>query len=400
MARAHNKLTSVAIANLNVRGLYADGGGLWLQVSKWGTKAWIFRYMLNGKRHLMGLGPLHSVSLAEARTRARQHRQIILDGFDPLQTKAEARARYEADKAARLARENALTFRGAAELFLKTTAVTKLKNDKHRKQWRTTLEEVFPVLGDMPLQEIDSAKVLEAIAPIMDRAPETGARTRSRIARVFSWAAPLGHFIGENPAGRDVLKDHLGKKPKPKHHKAYPFKGLPAFMAELRNRESMSARAMEFTILTATRTSETIGATWDEIDLDAKTWTIPADRMKAKIEHVVPLSERAVEILKGVAQKVPPSGANSATIFGNGKPLSNMAMLELLKGMAGNGYTVHGFRSSFRDWAGDQTSHAHEVIEFALAHGIPNKASAAYRRYRAIEKRRELMSEWAAYCCQ
>jgi integrase len=385
--REIGKLTALAISKAKKAGRYADGGNLYLNISNTGSKSWLFRYKRDGKGHWMGLGSLDTYSLQEARERARWARQLVGGQRDPIAEKHAAQA------ALRVTELRTLTFRQAALDFLATDRVEQFKNDKHRQQWRSTLALAFNVIGDVPLKEIDSALVLQTLLPIWKRTPETGSRLRGRIERVFAWAKAHKLFDGENPASRDVLRDALPAKAKPTHHKAYPFKELPAFMAELRNRDSMSARALEFAILNASRTSEVIGATWDEIDLEAKTWTVPADRMKAKIEHVVPLSERAVAILESLRYV-----ADSPHVFGKGKPLSNMALLELLKGMAGNGYTVHGFRSSFSDWAGDKTAHAHEVIEFALAHGIPNKATAAYRRYRAIEKRRALMEDWAAYC--
>ena len=385
IARQGNKLTVIKVNSLKAVGRYSDGLGLYLFIVRPGEKVWTFRYMRDGKAREMSLGPVHSVNLAEARERARQARQILLDGLDPIEIKHGAMQERKAEKL------RTMTFKQAALQFLATDKVQKFKNDKHRAQWGSTLESyAFPVFGDLPLQQIDTAIVLKALLPVWKRTPETGSRLRGRIERVFAWAKPLKLFEGENPASREVLKDHLPTKAKANHHKAYPFKQLPAFMAELRNKDLMSARSLEFVILTAARTSEVIGARWEEVDLEAKTWTVPAERMKAKVEHVVPLSERAVEILRDLGS----SASRSDRLF----PLSNMAMLELLRGMTGDGYTVHGFRSAFRDWAGDQTSHPHDVIEFALAHGIPNKASAAYRRYRAIEKRRALMSEWARYC--
>ena len=284
-----------------------------------------------------------------------------------------------------------LTFEQAARQFLSTEIVSQFKSETHRKQWHSTLETAYSTLGPLPLQSIDSALVLQTLLPIWKKTPETGSRLRRRIERVFAWSKAHKLFSGENPASRDVLRDALPAKPKADHHKAIPFAQLPAFMTKLRAVNSMSALALEFTILTAARTGEVIGATWTEIDLEARTWTIPAGRMKAGQEHVVPLCDRAVAILTSFPR-------SSEWIFGNGRPLSNMTMLKTVKSVAGNGFTTHGFRSCFRDWAGDQTAYAHEVIEFALAHQIPDKASASYRRYRAIEKRRELMSDWGAYC--
>jgi integrase len=381
--RGINKLTALKINSLKAPGKYADGLGLYLLIRRPGDKSWCFRYMRNGHARQLGLGPLHSVSLQEARNRAREARQLILDGRDPIEVRHQA---LQAHKAEQL---RTLTFREAALQFLATDKVQKFKSDKHRKQWGSTLESyAFPVFGDLPLQSIDTAIVLRALLPVWKRTPETGSRLRGRIERVFAWAKPLKLIDGENPASREVLKDHLPTKAKAKHHEAMPYADLPAFMERLRDRDSMSARCLEFTILTAARTQEAIGARWSEIDLDAGVWTIPAARMKAKRDHRVPLSHRVVEMLRGLTKK------SGGLIF----PLSNMAMLNLIKGMEGNGYTVHGFRSAFSDWARDRTGYARDVIEMALAHTIKDKSEAAYRRGDALDKRRRLMNEWARYC--
>jgi integrase len=284
-----------------------------------------------------------------------------------------------------------MSFKQAALDFLATSKVEAFKNDKHRKQWRSTLQSyAFPVIGDLPLQSIDTALVLKTLLPVWKRTPETGSRLRGRIERVIDWAKPLGLFEGDNPAQLRLLKDHLPAKAKAEHHKAMPYADLPRFMQELRGRDSMSARCLEFTILTAVRTSEAIGARWSELDLNAVVWTVPAARMKAKRDHRVPLSHRAVEILCSLSE----SGSHHAERVFN---LSNMAMLELLRGMEGNGYTVHGFRNSFSDWARDRTAYPRDVVEQCLAHAIRDKSEAAYRRGDALDKRRRLMSEWARY---
>jgi integrase len=385
-------LTALQVSNAKRAGRYADGGGLYLNVSNTGSKSWLFRYKRDGKGHWMGLGSIETYSLAEARERARWARQLIGGQRDPIAEKRAAQA------ALTVSQLKAMTFKEAALNFLATDKIEGLKNDKARQQWRSTLEQyAFPVIGDLPLQSIDSALVLQALLPVWKRIPETGSRLRGRIERVFGWAMPLKLYDGPNPASREVLKDHLPAKAKAKHHQAVPYAELPAFMVDLKAREGMSAKALEFTILTAVRTNETIGAQWSEFDLDAAVWTIPAARMKAKRDHRVPLCKRAVAILR-LAQKVPESGTKGAVfINGGGLPLSNMAMLELLRGMA-PGTTVHGFRSSFSDWARDKTAYPRDVIEMALAHTIKDKSEAAYRRGDALDKRRALMDEWASYC--
>jgi integrase len=227
--------------------------------------------------------------------------------------------------------------------------------------------------------------------PIWEATPETGSRLRARIERVLDWSI-VGKFReGPNPARWDGHLEHrLKRKPKAKHHAAMPWAELPAFMGELRERDGISARALEFTILTASRTGETIGARWQEINLDKRVWTIPAERMKGGQEHQVPLCDRAVEILHGLKGKVP----NENFCF----PLSNMAMLQMLRGISPNGFTVHGFRSTFRDWAGERTNYPKDVIEFALAHKLPDKVERAYRRETAVDKRRSLMQAWCKHC--
>jgi integrase len=380
---ALNKLTQLKLdKGLKRPGIYGDGGGLYVDVRRAGNRSWVFRYKIGGRMRWLGLGPLHTVSLAEARVRARAARQLLVDGKDPLEVKREAAI------ATHVAQLKTMTFAEAVDRFLATDKIEALTNDQHRRQWRTTLERVFPAMGHLPLQQISTVVILKAITPIWKKTPETGSRLRSRIERVFDWAKPLELYPGTNPATWDVLKDHLPAKPKPKHHAAMPWANVPAFMQQLRDRNSVSARALEFLILTAARTGEVIGMRCAEIDLDARVWTVPAERMKAKVEHKVPLSDRAIEILNDLPRK------SGESIF----PLSNMAMLELLKGMAGNGYTTHGFRSAFRDWCGERTNFARDIIEFALAHKLPNKVEASYRRETAVEKRRPLMQAWAKYC--
>jgi integrase len=380
-----DKLSALKVQTAKKVGGYADGGGLYLRIPRPGYKLWTFRYQLNGEPREMSLGPVSDISLAEARDLAAHARRLTRDGRDPIEVKRQTIVEHRVEQL------KTVTFRQAALDFLSTAKVELFKNDKHRKQWRSTLEAyAFPVIGDLPLQSIDTAIVLKCLLPVWQRTPETGSRLRGRIERVIDWAKPLGLFTGENPASRELLKDHLPAKAKAEHHKALPYADLPAFMEELRDRQSISATALEFCILTATRTSEVIGARWSEIDLDAAVWTIPAARMKAKRDHRVPLSHRAVEILRSLLESGPP---DSSRVF----KFSNMAMLEMLRGMAGNGYTVHGFRSTFSDWARDRTGYARDVIEMALAHTIKDKSKAAYRRGDALDKRRRLMAEWARY---
>ncbi|SDR31067.1 Integrase [Rhizobiales bacterium GAS113] len=393
--RKGNELTAATVNSLSKPGLYGDGLGLWLQVSRVGeriTKSWIFRFMLDGKARYMGLGPVHTFSLKEARERARLARQQAKDGIDPIDARREKRKQQKLEAAKRV------TFKEACERYT-TAHKTGWKNAKHAAQWETTLASAYPAIGSLPVNEIDTGLVLKVLEPIWHSTPETATRLRGRIESVLSWATTSGYRSGDNPARwRGHLDQLLPKRSKVravKHHPALPFEELPAFMAELRQREGISPRALEFTILSATRTGETIGAKWPEIDFDKKTWAVPAERMKMGKEHRVPLSDRALAILEAL-----PREDGNAFVFIGGKkgaPLSNMAMLELMKGMR-PGYVPHGFRSTFRDWAAETTNYPNHVVEMALAHVVGDKVEAAYRRGVLFEKRRKLMTDWCRFC--
>jgi integrase len=385
LVRTANKLTAMRVQKARKKGLYGDGNGLWLQVGRCGTKSWLLRYMLNGKPRYMGLGAVHSVSLLEARERARQARSLLAMGEDPLASK----------KA--VARSLSLTFDLCAARFLDAHAST-WKNPKHRAQWKSTLATyASPILGSLPVSAVDTAEVMQVLEPIWRKIPETARRVRCRIERVLNWAAVQKFRSGENPARwRGHLDMLLSAKDKAKaadaHHAALAYDALPAFMSKLEKRNSASARALEFTILTAARTGEVIGAQWDEIDLKAKLWTVPAGRMKSGSAHRVPLSDRVVSLL----QALPRHGSGVVFPGATGKPLSNMSMLMLLRGMQ-PGLTVHGFRSTFSDWARDRTRYPRDVVEAALAHAVEDKTEAAYRRGDSLEKRRCLMADWASF---
>jgi integrase len=370
--------------------LLADGGNLFLQCtrSKDGavSRSWVFRYELDGRRREMGLGPLHTIGLSEAREKARSLRQQLIDDIDPLDAKRRA-------KTARLAEQaKTVTFKDCAEMYLKAHRDS-WKNSKHRAQWTSTLETyVYPIMGDLAVSDIGTNLVIKAVEPIWGTIPETASRVRGRIEAVLGYATVRQFRAGDNPARwRGHLAEVLSGRSEVEHHAALPFADMPAFMEELRGRPSISARALEFTILTAVRTSETIGAKWYEIDLKARIWVVPAARTKAAREHKIPLSDRAVAILKELRH-----GDHVFAGDGN-RSLSNMAMLELLRGMR-PGLTVHGFRSTFRDWAAETTSFPNHVVEKALAHAVADKVEAAYRRGDLFLKRRRLMDAWADYC--
>jgi integrase len=400
MQRTIKRLTAREAASAKPPGdrkgaVFADGGNLYLQVTRDTIhpdriyRSWVFRYELDGHRHDLGLGPVHTLDLAEARQKAKTLRQQLLDGIDPLAAKQQIKR----ERLAQLAQQQrAITFRDCAERCI-SAHDGGWTNAKHRAQWRSTLQSyAYPIIGDLTADDITTAHIVKVLEPIWKEKPETASRVRGRIEKVLGWATVRGFRSGDNPAR---WRGHLaelfpakGKVRKTEHHSALPFSEMPAFMLELRAHDSVSARALEFTILTAARTGETIGATRDEIDLKAKTWTIPAKRMKGKKGHKVPLCDRAVEILRGLDQ-------SGDKVF----PLSNMAMLELMKGMRPD-ITVHGFRSTFRDWASERTNFPREAAEMALAHAIPDAVEKAYRRGDLFEKRRRLMGDWAAWCAR
>jgi integrase len=384
-------LTSIQVYTIKKPGFHRDPltVGLYLQVapSKSGvSRSWAYRYNspLTGKLRWLGLGSVDVVSLADARKLAQVYRRLVrIERRDPVQERAVMKA--EAVKA----NAEAMTFAQCCDAFLSQHSST-WKNDKHRHQWRSTLNTACAAFGKLAVADVQTAAIVSCLSPVWEATPETGSRLRSRIARVLDWATAAELRQGPNPARWQGHLEHLLKaKAKGKNHSAMPWRDVPAFVAQLQANGSLSARALEFLILTAARTGEVIGMKWDEIDLKARVWTVPAERMKAGIEHKVPLSDRAVEILRAME-----TGAPDSFIF----PLSNMAMLQMLRGTAGNGYVVHGFRSAFRDWCGESTNYARDIIEFALAHKLPDRVEAAYRRETAVEKRRSLMKAWATYC--
>jgi len=392
--RASSKLSSLFVKSQKIPGRYGDGGGLWLQVTKSGGKSWLLRYMLDGKARHMGLGPVELVSLADARELARTKRRMLLDGIDPIEERKATRANSKAESARNL------TFQECAEQFISAHEAG-WRNAKHREQWRNTLSTyAYPVLGGAFVGDIDVSMILKAIEPIWKEKSETASRLRGRMEAILDWATVREYRSGDNPARwrghLDKLLPSRAKITRVVHHSALPYSAIPKFMAELRERQSLSARALEFTILTTARTGEVIGARWQEIDLGKALWTIPETRMKAGREHRVPLTNRTMEILQGL-----PCEKDTEFIFIGTRarqPISNMAMLELLRGMNSNALTVHGFRSTFRDWAAECTNHPREVAEMALAHTISDSVEAAYRRGDLFEKRRALMIDWDEYC--
>ena len=393
VGRRPDPLTALQVKKLSEPGYYADGGGLYLQVARGGSKSWIFKFKVAGKSREMGLGSVNTFSLAEARERAREQRQRLADGIDPIA------ARREDALQRRMADASIITFDKAAERYIEAHAPG-WRNDKHRQQWENTLATyASPIIGDLPVSRVDTAQVLRVLQPIWTAKAETASRLRGRIESVLDWARVQGYREGENPARwkghLDMTLPARAKVARVEHHAALPWREVGAFMRELQAMPGASALAVQFIILTACRTSEAINAEWREFDLSGKVWTIPAERMKAAKEHVIPLSEAALRILAELRDQ---SDGDYVFPGPKGKPISNMAGLALLKRMGRADLTVHGFRSTFRDWAGESTAHPREVIEHALAHQLKDKAEAAYQRGTLFEKRRALMADWAAYC--
>jgi len=401
-----NALTVAFVKNAKP-GRYADGGGLLLLVKNSGKRSWVFRYKLAGRERDMGLGGAAgpgAVTLAHARERSAELKAMVRAGRDPL---AERDAQ-DAQRAAEAHAEaiNAITFERAANLYLDANEHA-WRNMKHRAQWRSTLQTyAFPHMGDLPVAEIGTAHVMAALEPIWATKPETASRVRGRIETILDYAKAREWRSGENPARwRGHVANMLpkpGKVMRVKHHAALPWTDIGAFMADLRTRDATAARALEFVVLTAARTGEVLGARWNEIDLNAAWWIVPASRMKAGRDHRVPLSSAALQILQELNKLRPEDDVTGTSLIfpgqRSGRPLSQMSMAMLLRRMGRGNITVHGFRSTFRDWCAEATSYPHEVAEMALAHTIGSKVEAAYRRGDMIEQRRRLMNDWAAFC--
>jgi len=366
-------------------GVIADGGGLYLQCSlgkeKNVRRSWVFRYQLGHVRHEVGLGPVQTISLREAREKARRLRQQILDSVDPLSEKRKARQTLLAAKA------KVVTFREAADMYLRAHG-DNWRNADHRQQWKNSLATyVFPRIGGLPIADVDTAAVVRILEPIWGPKRETASRVRGRIESVLDFATVREFRHGDNPARwKGHLSELFPAKTAPvEHYAAVPISEMPAFVADLRQRNSLPAKALELLILTASRTSPIVNAVWSEIDLAAKQWVIPAAKMKRQREHVVPLCDRAVELLAGIER-------TGDRIF----PMHKDAMRELLQRLRPS-FTPHGFRSSFHDWASEYTGVADVVIKMALSHVVRDKTERAYRRGHLFEKRARLMDQWQKF---
>lgn len=381
-------LTIKGIAKLTKPGRYHDSHGLILQVGKTGAKSWLLRYQRNGRERRLGLGPLHVVPLKQARLRAQAARLQLLDGIDPIDARHAERARQAAEAA------KVVTFATCALQYHAAHGDKWVR--RHRDQFLKTLKDyAFPALGSLPVASIDVPLVLAVLRPIWQSKTSTASRVRRRIEAVLDYAAASGLRQGDNPARWEVLKTLLpapGKIAPVKHHGALPYAETPAFIAEVRKLDSIPARALEFAILTAARTSEVLGMTWNEIDIAARRWTIPAGRMKARRDHMVPLSPRAIEILSALPRE------GDFVFIGPrpGQPIGPAAMRR--RTIRQPGVTVHGFRSTFSDWAHETTAFPSIVIEQALSHSVGNAVERAYRRGDLLEKRRKLMNAWAEFC--
>ena len=388
-------LTAKKVEREKRPGRYHDGHGLYLQVVNANNKSFLLRYERDGRERWYGLGPTHTVTLKDARERARAARLLLLDGVDPIDHRKAERARLAA------ARAKALTFREAAERY-HAQHESKWRNRKHAAQFLSTLKAyAYPVLGNMAVSDVDTPAVLRAIEPHWLTKTETMSRVRGRIESVLDWCTVRGHRSGDNPARwRGHLAEVLPGRQvaKIEHHAALPYHDIPAFMAALRKREGTAARALEFAILSAARTGEVIGAKWPEVSFADKTWTVPPGRMKGGKQHRVPLSERAVELLQSL-----PTEADNEFVFIGPRPgcgLSNMALTAVLRRMGYGHVTVHGTaRSSFRDWSAECSNYPNHIVEMALAHAVNDKVEAAYRRGDLLSKRRQLAEAWARYCC-
>lgn len=400
MGRSSIKVTAKQVESLvknNVVGRHAVGEGVYLNIKPEGSTSWVFRYQLDGRRRNMGLGAYHRISftLADARRKADQLRNSLSNNVDPIAQRHKLRVKAEVER-----QKQSNTFQSCAEAFIDSKKAG-WKNAKHHQQWVNTLTTyAFPIIGKTPVSEIETAQVLKILKPIWTTKTETATRVRTRIELVLDYAEALKLRSGSNPARwrghLATILPNAAKIRKIEHHPALPYDELQPFMGRLSTTNGIGARALEIAILTASRTFEVLGATWEEFDLDKRVWTVPQERMKAGIEHRIPLSEPAMKILK-----VLHDGRISDSVFPNltnGKPLSNAGMSSVLKRMGRTDITVHGFRSTFRDWVAEKTNTPERIAESALAHRLKDASEAAYQRGDLIEKRQALMTNWANYC--
>jgi integrase len=396
MGRPIGRLSAIAVQQaLRRRTALCDGGGLWIISRPPNSAFWSFRFSRHGKDRWMGLGPYPALPLADARLLATEHRRMLALGYDPIDQRRQSREQAKLEIARRQ------TFRQCAEGYIAAHA-GKWKHVKTGQQWRNSLARfAYPLIGSLPVADIDDTLIIKLLTPIWNRIPETASRVRARLEAVLSWATiHKARPPAPNPARwkghLDQVLPAIETLAPVKHFAALPYAELPGFMTALRGKDDVAAHALEFTILTVARTGEVMGARWSEIDLAGRMWIISAERMKGRREHRVPLSSRAIALLEAQGPEAP-----EAFVFPGAmpqKPLSNMAFLMLLRRMGHGDLTAHGFRSSFRDWAAERTNFPGELAEMALAHAVGNKVEAAYRRGDLFDKRRRIMDAWASFC--
>jgi integrase len=394
MPKLKRALSTHQVAALTSAGTYRVDNSLYLQVRDHGTRSWLFRYARHGKTHWVGLGALRDVPLSRAKQLAVMERAKLINGISPID---ERRAAREAARVA--APKQAPTFAWCADQYIEAHR-DGWRSAKHLEQWETTLRTyAFPVIGKLPVDQVTVDHVLRILKPIWVAKPETATRLRGRMEKTLSWAAAKQFRNGENPArwqggALSHLLPAISKVQKIEHHKAVPYSEIPTLMDELRGLDTVGAKALRFTLITASRTGEVIGARWSEVEVDSAIWTIPADRMKNGQSHIIPLSDEAAAILSSMPR------TNEFVFAGaKGKPLSNMTMIKCLRSLRDGDPTVHGTaRASFSTWAREQTDYPAEVIEAALAHKQSDKVVAAYARTTYFDRRRDLMADWARYC--
>ena len=394
MPKQTKELSALTVKSLVKEGFYAVGGaaGLYLQVRSPSSRSWILKVVIQGKRHEIGLGSYTSLTLSEAREKAQLLRKQIAQGLNPLHDKRLEKYRRISDAA------NTKTFKECAFKYIEQQKPS-WKNAKHATQWESTLTTyAYPTIGDIRVKDIELAHIISILEPIWTTKTETASRLRGRIEAVLDWAIVREYRPKDNPARWHGYLDKIlpspGKISQKGHHKAMPINSLSAFFRDLRDKDSISSKALQFLILTATRSNEVRGATWDEIDFEKETWTIPATRMKAAKEHRVPLSPAALELLKSLPRF---AGEKIVFVAPQGGQLSDMALTVLMRKMNADA-VPHGFRSTFRDWVAEHTCYPNHVAEMALAHTISNKVEAAYRRGDLFDKRREMMNDWGCFC--
>lgn len=396
MAKQINKLSDRGIKSQNKSGRYADGNGLYLQVSTSGAKSWLFRYMLDGKSREMGLGSIRTETLSQAREKAKHCKKLLKSGTDPIRDRQERIAIEKADN------KEMLSFQKCTEGYLKSHSAS-WRSARHAEIWLSSVKRfAYPIIGSIHVNKIERRHIMNILDPIWREKTDTASRLRGRLESILNWATVQEYRKGDNPARWRGYLDQLLPKPSEihtvKHFAALPYRKINSFTTKLKEREALSALALRLIILTACRSIEMREAEWSEFDLERATWTIPNERMKMKKEHVIPLCEEALEVL----QSIPRTDDSKHLFTGprSKKPMSDVVFKKLMERMGVTGITTHGFRSTFRDWAAEQTSFPREVIEACLAHQLKDKTEAAYFRSNLLDKRRELMNKWAEYTQQ